>query len=254
MWYLSFSCWCCTDLSFLAYVAICHDIATCKYRSTCPRRLECSRTECLKNLLCTVHQKFVVYRTPQICCVQYTKNLLCTVHQKFVVYSTPKICYVQYTKNSLCTVHQKFAMYSTPKIRCVQYTKNLLCTVHQKFVVYSTPKIHCVQYTKNLLCTVHQKFVVYSTPKICCVQYTQTMILCQMAVHNVEAWYTEYIEGWWEVIYYELHNTNCRHQYNQTVVVVPEFALPIELLCWQFKEYAYAIILCIASLPSPSQI
>jgi len=115
MWYLSFSCWCCTDLSFLAYVAICHDIATCKYRSTCPRRLECSRTECLKNLLCTVHQKFVVYRTPQICCVQYTKNLLCTVHQKFVVYSTPKICYVQYTKNSLCTVHQKFAVYSTPK-------------------------------------------------------------------------------------------------------------------------------------------
>ena len=34
-----------------------------------------------------------------------------------------------------------------------------------------------------------------SVLKICSVQYTQTMILCQMAVHNVEAWYTEYIEG-----------------------------------------------------------
>lgn len=90
-----------------------------------------------------------------------------------------------------------------------------------------------------------------SVSKICCVQYTQTMILCQMAVHNVEAWYTENIEGWWEVIYYELHNVNCGHQYNQTVVVVPEFALPVELLCWQFKEYAYSIILCIASLTLP---
>jgi hypothetical protein len=49
------------------------------------------------------------------------------------------------------------------------------------------------------------------------------------------------IEGWCEVIYYELHNTNCRHPYNQTVVVVvvvvPEFALPVELLCWQFNSY-----------------
>jgi len=49
-------------------------------------------------------------------------------------------------------------------------------------------------------------------------------------------------------MYYELQDTNCRHQYNQTVVVVPKFALPVELLCWQFKEYVYAIIPCIASL------
>jgi hypothetical protein len=34
-----------------------------------------------------------------------------------------------------------------------------------------------------------------SVLKICCVHYTQTMIICKIAVHNVETWYTEYIEG-----------------------------------------------------------
>jgi hypothetical protein len=34
-----------------------------------------------------------------------------------------------------------------------------------------------------------------SVLKICCVQYIQTMILCKMAVHNVETLYTDYIEG-----------------------------------------------------------
>jgi len=49
-------------------------------------------------------------------------------------------------------------------------------------------------------------------------------------------------------VYYDLQDTTCRHQYNQTVVVVPKFALPVELLCCQFKEYVYAIKPCIASL------